>query len=99
MDENNRNKVTWASVLAVLSVVYAISPADIIPDIPVVGWIDDFFIVSAAGLNLLEKTTDETHQTLKKILKTLKWIVIVLGILVILLVLLLGTLLYNVFSH
>ncbi len=99
MNQNNKNKTAWASVLAVLSVVYAVSPLDIIPDIPVIGWIDDFFVVTAAGLNLLEKTTDETHQTLKKILKILKWGVIFLGILAILLILLLGTLLYEVFSQ
>lgn len=99
METNNKNKTAWASALAILSAVYAVSPVDIVPDVPVIGWIDDFFVVTAAGLNLLEKTTNESHQTLKKILKILKWAVIILGIMAILLILLLGTLLYEVFSQ
>ena len=33
-------------VWAALSVAYLFSPVDIIPDIPIVGWVDDFFITT-----------------------------------------------------
>ena len=93
--KNNKPQTTGAWILAILGAVYTISPIDIIPDIPVIGWVDDFFVLSATILNLLEKTTGRTHHSLRAILKTLKWTAIILGILVILLFLLLGTLLYN----
>jgi len=41
--------------LFVLAILYDISPIDIIPDIPVVGYVDDFFITAIATLNLLQK--------------------------------------------
>lgn len=86
-DKKEKNK---ALILALLSAIYAISPLDIIPDIPVIGWIDDFFVLSAAVLNLLEHFTGRTNYTLRTVLKVLKWIVIILGIIVVLLLLLLG---------
>jgi uncharacterized membrane protein YkvA (DUF1232 family) len=92
---STKKQTTWASILAILGVFYTISPLDIIPDIPVIGWIDDFFVLSAAILNLFEKTTGETHHSLRKTLKVLKWIVVIAGIIVILLLVLLGTLIYN----
>lgn len=92
---SNKSQTTWASILAILGVVYAISPLDIIPDIPLIGWIDDFFVLSATILNLLEKTTGQTHHSLRQILKVLKWITVAIGIIVILLLALLGTLIYN----
>lgn len=87
-----KKEKTRALIISVLSALYAISPIDIIPDIPVVGWIDDFFVVTAALLNLLEHFTGKTHYTLRSILKVLKWIVIILGIIVVLLFLILGAL-------
>lgn len=95
ISNRNKNQTAWASILAIISVFYAVSPLDIIPDIPVIGWIDDFFVVTAAGLNLLEKVTGETNHSLRQLLKVLKWIVIAAGVVVILLLLLLGTLIYN----
>lgn len=89
---------TWASILAIISVFYAISPFDIIPDIPVIGWVDDFFVVSAAMLNLLEKTTGQTHHTLRFGIRAIKWTVVVLGIIAVALLALLGTVLYNLFT-
>lgn len=95
ISNSNKNQTVWASVLAIISMFYTISPLDIIPDIPVIGWIDDFFVLTAAGLNLLEKATGETNHSLRQLLKVLKWIVIAAGIVIILLVLLLGALIYN----
>lgn len=98
MEKIQRTDTTWASIFAILSVVYAISPFDIIPDIPVIGWIDDFFVLTAAGLNLLEKTTGQTQHSLRSALKALKWTVVILGIIAVLLLALLGTLIYSLFT-
>ncbi|MBL8911345.1 MAG: DUF1232 domain-containing protein [Archangium sp.] len=39
----------WKKVLAVLAVVYAISPVDLVPDVvPIFGWLDDLGVLAAA---------------------------------------------------
>ena len=74
-----------------LAAVYDISPVDIIPDIPVVGWVDDFVITATTALNCVQQFTAETSQTLSTLAKTLKWILILVGgILIVLIVLLAG---------
>jgi uncharacterized membrane protein YkvA (DUF1232 family) len=95
--EKKADRNAW--IMAILSIIYTISPIDIIPDIPVIGWIDDFFVLSAAVLNLLEHMTGRTHYTLRSVLKSIKWIVIVLGIIVILLLVLIGTLIVKWLSE
>ena len=92
--ENKNTAVSW--VLAGLGRVYAISPIDIIPDVPVIGWVDDFFVIAVTVLNLLEKEIGKVNQSLTTILKVLKWITLGLGIIAVLLVLLLGTLIYKI---
>ncbi len=84
---------TRALIITLLGAVYAVSPLDVIPDIPIIGWIDDFFVLSAAILNLLEHTTGKTNYTLRSVLKVFKWAVMLLGIIIILLLVLIGTLL------
>ena len=37
-----------------LAALYDVSPVDIIPDIPVVGWIDDILITLTAFLNCIQ---------------------------------------------
>ena len=86
---------TKALLLTLIGAIYAISPLDIIPDIPVIGWIDDFFVLSAAILNLLEHFTGRTHYTLRKGLKYAKWIVVILGIIVVLLLFIIGAIIVN----
>jgi uncharacterized membrane protein YkvA (DUF1232 family) len=90
LKEKKGDRNAW--ILAVLSIVYTLSPIDIIPDIPVIGWIDDFFVLTTASLNLIEHTTGRSHYTLRRLLKRLKWIVAILGIIVVLLLLILGVL-------
>ena len=94
--ENKNTAVSW--VLAGLGLVYAISPIDIIPDVPVIGWVDDFFVIAVTVLNLLEKEIGKVNQSLTTILKVLKWITLGLGIIAVLLVLLLGTLIYKMLA-
>jgi len=86
-------------VWAALSVAYLFSPVDIIPDIPVVGWVDDFFITATAGLNLLQGYAADSSQALAQIVKMFKWGLIILGIICIALILLLGTLIVKMFSN
>ena len=59
--------------------LYDVSPVDIIPDIPVVGWIDDILITLTAILNCIQQFTKETAHTLSIIAKILKWILVLLG--------------------
>lgn len=91
----NKRKIVNAWIWLIASVIYTFSPVDLLPDIPFVGWFDDFFLLSAAVLNLLQAQMTETHLLLAKTLKMLKWIMLVLGIIIILLILLLGTLIVS----
>jgi uncharacterized membrane protein YkvA (DUF1232 family) len=51
----NKVKLIIAIVLAGLALVYDISPVDLIPDIPVVGWVDDIIISALAFTNLIKQ--------------------------------------------
>lgn len=93
----NSKQVT-SIVLAGLAVLYDLSPVDIIPDIPVVGWVDDFFITATAVLNLIQQHTQESMQWLSAIAKTLKWITIALGVVIVLLVALFASLIVSYFA-
>lgn len=94
----NKKQIT-SLILAGLAVLYDISPVDIIPDIPVVGWVDDFFITATAGLNLIEQYTSESMQWLSTIAKTLKWLTIILGVIVVLLVAIFASLIVSFFTN
>lgn len=37
-------------IIVSLGIIYGIWPLDIIPDVPVIGWIDDFGVIGAAIL-------------------------------------------------
>ncbi len=56
---------TYLKVLTILTALYVISPLDIIVDfIPVIGWIDDFLIVSFAVswiVSRLPRTATQSH--------------------------------------
>lgn len=95
VEQEDKKEKTKALLLTLLGAIYAISPLDIIPDVPVIGWIDDFFVLSAAILNLLEHLTGREHYTLRKGLKYAKWILIIIGVLVVLLLVLIGALVVN----
>lgn len=86
-------------VLAGLAVLYDISPVDVIPDIPIVGWVDDFFITATAGLNLIQQYTSESMLWLSTIAKTLKWLTIILGVIVVLLVAIFASMIVSFFTN
>jgi hypothetical protein len=94
-EQQEKKEKTKALLLTLLGAIYAISPLDIIPDIPIIGWIDDFFVLSAAILNLLEHMTGREHYTLRKGFKYAKWLLIIIGIIVIIILVLLGALIVN----
>lgn len=96
--EEKEKSTAGAWILAILSIVYLISPIDIVPDIPVVGWIDDFFISATGILNLIQAEVSKTSQGIAQGIKMLKWLIIGIGIIAILLVLLLGSLIVSLFT-
>ncbi len=82
-------------VIFSLAVIYVFSPVDIIPDIPVIGWIDDSVILSAATLNMLEKGFGIQSHFFITLLSLIKWIVIILGAIAIALFAVVGLLIYK----
>jgi len=54
-------------------------PDDIIPDTTILGWIDDFVIITSTFLYLLEKTLSDHMDKLKNFVKKLKAVLIILG--------------------
>lgn len=94
--ENKKKHPIKSWIWLVLAILYVISPLDFIPDtFPVLGWLDDFSILSAAGLNVMQQYHEGTHDNLAKILKYLKWTFIILALL---LIVLLGIIGYWIFS-
>jgi len=54
-EKRARPKTKLAWFILALAVLYTIFPIDLIPDAPIVGWIDDFLIDLAAIANLARK--------------------------------------------
>ena len=90
--EENQNKKVWAWILFIAAIIYGVSPIDLIPDMPVVGWIDDFTIGAAAFTNLIQQQFFQTNKSLNKLFKLAKWILISIAVLVLFLAILIVTL-------
>lgn len=73
----------WAIVSG--SLLYVLLPLDIIPDIPFIGWIDDFFILASAILYLVEKQVGDINKSLRETIRLLRIISVGIGIIIILL--------------
>jgi uncharacterized membrane protein YkvA (DUF1232 family) len=94
LKKSNKDK-NLSLVLLGLAVAYAVFPIDAVPDVvPVLGWVDDAFILISASLNTLEKTFANGSASLEKILKFAKYLTIGLGIVFILIIVLLGIVVY-----
>ncbi len=76
--------------LFLAAIAYTISPIDIVPDIPIVGWVDDIFALITTSLYGIQKTLGRASETVEKIAKYAKYITIILGVIAVLLILLLG---------
>lgn len=94
VQKENDSKKALAWIIMALAVAYGLSPIDIIPDIPVVGWIDDFMINIAAFANLIQQQFCQTNTALNKLFNIIKsifvCIIIVMFLLTILLILLIA---------
>lgn len=99
MNENKQlPSVVGPWVLMVLCLLYGISPVDLIPDIPVVGQIDDLIILASGTLNLVQRYMERADSSLTTIVKVTKWIVIALGAIVILLLALFAVAIVSLFK-
>ena len=65
------------------SIIYDVIPADLIPDIPLVGWLDDMLVTSSAALNCLQQFGINANGKVDRLLKWLKWICILLAVIVV----------------
>jgi len=83
MIKGNPSIIDW--LLFILSIIYTFSPIDLVPDAPVVGWVDDAALLMSSSLNMLQKYLGDSHILVYKALKLLKWSIFILGIIVVLL--------------
>ena len=88
----------WPYVMLGAAVLYAVSPIDLIPDVPVVGWIDDISLLLVTSLNVIEKNIAEANSRLQRMIHVLKWSFIVLGVLLTLILGLFGVALVKYIS-
>lgn len=67
-------------LLFILAMLYVLSPVDPIPDVPVVGQIDDILVAAIATLNLLQSWLEDTSAFLFVLLGLIKWALVFIGI-------------------
>ena len=60
-------------MLMVLCLPYGVSPVVIIPDIPVVGQINDLIKLVSGGLNLVQRYMERADSSLTTVVKVVKW--------------------------
>ena len=82
-----RKQITSLILLAA-SIIYDVIPADFIPDIPFIGWLDDMLITSSAAINCLQQFGINANGKVERLLKWLKWTCILLAVIIILIVIL-----------
>lgn len=90
--EENKKKKIWAWILFILSLVYGVYPVDVVPDMPIVGWIDDITIMAAAFTNLIQQQFFQANHTLNELLKILKWLFVLGSVFIFLVAVLIVTL-------
>lgn len=87
-----------AWVYLIGSFLYLLSPIDLVPDIPIIGHIDDALLMLISTLNLAQVYLARVDQSLALIVKTLKIGVIVLAVLAIGILAIAGTAIYHAFG-
>lgn len=80
-------------ILMVLAIIYDILPVDLVPDIPLLGWIDDFLITLVAAINLIQNNKEDISPKQSKIMTAIKWALLIFTVVVILTLILFGALL------
>lgn len=74
VEDNSSNiKKALAVLLMLAALAYDASPIDLIPDVPIIGWIDDAGLTLAAGVNLIQQFVGNQNASLVKLLKYAKW--------------------------
>jgi len=91
IEENNKKKF-WSYIFLIVAMIYGAIPTDIIPDIPIIGWIDDAVIGTAALTNFIQQQFFQTNESVNKLLKIIKFILIGLAVLITLIIILIITL-------
>ena len=77
-------------ILLAASIIYDVIPADFIPDIPFIGWLDDMLITSSAAINCLQQFGINANGKVERLLKWLKWTCILLAVIIVLIAILLA---------
>ena len=72
------------------AVLYVFSPINIPSDIPIVGWLDDIFVLLVAGLNFIEYIGFKADVRLQRIAHFFKWSVMAVVFLFMLFLLVFG---------
>lgn len=94
VQESGNNR--WAWFWMIVSILYCLSPVDVVPDVaPVAGWMDDVVGIGVAALNLLQSYTEQSNATLSAILKMLKKILLVGGLIIVAVLALIFVLVYK----
>ena len=89
--ENTRNITkgrTYKALIILLSIIYVISPIDLVPDVPPVGWSDDIAVLLLT-LFYVFYVLQGKDDVFSNLFSTLKWAVALGGILIVLLLALL----------
>lgn len=89
-------KKPWFST--VLAAIYILSPLDIMPDVPVIGFLDDIFLGIVIGLNWAQYSTEESNKILSSFIGLIKWVLIILGVILVLLLAIFGVLIVRLFQ-
>lgn len=82
----SRSRVSKILVV-LLAIIYVVSPIDVVPDIPPLGWIDDIVVL----LLMLLYVMHGEDNIFTSLFSTLKWLVVLGGILTVVLLFLLAT--------
>lgn len=80
--KDNKNKKIWAWILFIVAIIYGASPIDLIPDMPIVGWIDDVALGTAAFANLIQQHFFQKNDALNKLFQIAKYILISIAVLI-----------------
>ena len=84
-DEQNGSPVVWKAlsvVIAMLAVLYDLSPVDAVPDaIPVFGWLDDVGFTLMAALNAYQHFSKDQSSMWVRMAKYVKWMMVALIVL------------------
>lgn len=99
LPKEQETEKTLPIIMAILGVLYGVSPLDILPDVvPIGGQLDDLVITGGSLLNLAQAYVSDSSKTMASIIGMFKWILLILGGILIVLVGLFGLAIYKIFS-